>query len=86
MSRRNFDALTPSDQDLVLSVAKDSVPHMRVLWDRMTEESRSAVVSAGVHVIEVDRAPFREAVQPILKQYLQHGDLQKLYADVRSQA
>jgi tripartite ATP-independent transporter DctP family solute receptor len=86
MSRRNFAALTPSDQELVLSVAKESVPYMRVLWDRMTEESRSAVVSAGVHVLEVDRAPFREAVQPILKQYLQHGDLQKLYADVRSQA
>ena len=86
MSRRNFNALSSDDRELILAVAKESVPHMRTLWDRMTEESRNAVVSAGVHVIEVDRAPFREAVQPILKQYLQHGDLQKLYADVRSQA
>jgi tripartite ATP-independent transporter DctP family solute receptor len=86
MSRRNFNALTADDRELVLAVAKESVPHMRTLWDRMTEESRNAVVSAGVQVIEVDRAPFRAAVQPVLKKYLQHGDLEKLYGAVRALA
>jgi tripartite ATP-independent transporter DctP family solute receptor len=86
MSRRNFDALPAGDRELVLAVAKESVPYMRGLWDRMAEESKSAVIAAGVHVIEVDRAPFRNAVQPVLQQYLQHGDLERLYSSVRALA
>jgi TRAP-type C4-dicarboxylate transport system substrate-binding protein len=86
MSRRNFDALTPSDRELVVAIAKESVPYMRGLWDRMAEESKNAVVDAGVQVLEVKRAPFRDAVQPVLKKYLQHGDLEKLYAAVRAVA
>lgn len=85
MSRRNFDALTPSDRELLIAVAKESVPHMRALWDRMAEESKAAVIAGGVQVLDVDREPFRAAVQPILKKYLDHGDLHDLYAAVRSQ-
>jgi tripartite ATP-independent transporter DctP family solute receptor len=86
MSRRNFDALTPGDRELVLAIAKESVPYMRGLWDRMAEESKNAVISAGVQVIDVDRSAFRDRVQPILKKYLQHGDLEKMYAAVRAVA
>jgi TRAP-type C4-dicarboxylate transport system substrate-binding protein len=84
MSRRNFDALSPADRDLLLAIAKESVPYMRDLWDRMTAESKAAVISAGVNVVDVDRAQFRDAVQPILNKYLQGGDLKKLYATVRA--
>jgi tripartite ATP-independent transporter DctP family solute receptor len=85
MSRRNFAALTPSDRELLVAVAKESVPHMRVLWDRMAEESKAAVIVGGVQVLDVDREPFRAAVQPILKKYLDHGDLHDLYTAVRAQ-
>ena len=48
MSKRTFDALTPADREIVLAAARDSVPYMRALWDRMEAESRAHVLASGV--------------------------------------
>lgn len=86
MSRRIFDALQPSDRELVLATAKESVPYMRSLWDRMTVESREAVLKAGVKTNEVDRPAFVAAVQPTLRRYLAREDLARLHRWVREAA
>lgn len=86
MSRKTFEALSPSDRELLLTAARDSVPYMRGLWDRMSEESRQTVVKAGVQVVEVDRAAFQAAVQPVLKSYLERHDLHDLYEAIRKEA
>lgn len=86
MSRRTFDALSPSDRELVLSAARDSVPYMRDLWDRMEQESRTFVLGAGVQFNEVDRAAFHKVSAPLLEKYVGRGDLKPLYELVRAAA
>jgi tripartite ATP-independent transporter DctP family solute receptor len=86
MSRKTFESLTLTDRDLILTVARESVPYMRGLWDKMTIESREKVVAAGVKVNEVERPAFVAAVQPVLQRYLQRPDLMSLYKAMRELA
>lgn len=86
MSRRTFDALSASDRELLLATARDSVPYMRKLWDRMEAESRQLVLASGVRFNEVDRAAFHRAAAPLLKKYVARSDLEPLYALVRAAA
>ena len=86
MSRKSFEALASQDRELVLSIARESVPYMRGLWDRMNSESRDIVLRAGVQAVDVDRAAFQKAVQPVLKHYLERNDLHDLHAAVRALA
>ncbi len=58
MSKESWDALSTSDQDIVKQAARDSVPHMRDLWDARVEESMRIVTASGVEVNEVDPALF----------------------------
>ena len=86
MSRHRFDALSSADRDLVVATARESVPYMRGLWDRMQAEAREIVVSAGTKVADVDHAAFERAVQPVLQKYLHHPDIAALYAQAKALA
>jgi tripartite ATP-independent transporter DctP family solute receptor len=86
LSRRTFESLSPDDRELLLTVARESVPYMRGLWDRMNAESRVAVIRGGVEVNGVDRAPFVQAVRPMLDNYLQRDYLASLHRRVRELA
>ena len=86
LSRRSFDALAPSDREIVLAAARESVAYMRTLWDRLESQARSEVIAAGVHVNEVDRAAFQRAAQPIVDAYVHQSGLKELYSAVRSLA
>lgn len=86
LSKRSFDALSPEDQELLLQAARDSVPYMRTLWDRMEEDSRKHVIEAGIKVSEIDAAAFRRAAQPMLERYLRAGSLRAVYEQIRALA
>jgi tripartite ATP-independent transporter DctP family solute receptor len=86
MSRRRFDQLSASDQELIRTAATQSVPYMRERWDRAEAESRAAVIAAGVQVTEVDRAAFHRAAEPVLESYLEDAELQRLYEGIRASA
>lgn len=86
MSKRTFDALTPEDQALLRETARESVPYMRTLWDRMEEESRKYVIEAGVETCEIDMAAFKRAAQPMLERYLRSDMLRSLYEQIRALA
>jgi tripartite ATP-independent transporter DctP family solute receptor len=86
MSRRSFDALAPGDREIVLAAAAESVPYMRGLWDRMEQESRLAVLKAGVRFNEVDRPAFLRAVRSVHAQYLDAGPLRDLYTLIQAAA
>jgi tripartite ATP-independent transporter DctP family solute receptor len=83
MSRRTFEALSPKDRDLLLESVAESVPYMRVMWDRMENEARDKVIRGGAQVVDVDLAAFRTAVKPVTDRYLARNDLHTLYAAVR---
>jgi tripartite ATP-independent transporter DctP family solute receptor len=84
MSRRTFDALSAADRELVVATARESVPYMRGLWDRMQAEAREIVIKAGTKVVDVDRPAFERAVQPVLKKYLQHPEIAMLYEQTKN--
>lgn len=86
MSRKVFDSLRPSDRELIVWLARESVPYMRGLWDKMTLASREAVIKAGVQVNDVDRAAFAAAVRPVLDDYLDNAELAGIYRMVRAVA
>lgn len=86
LSRRSFDALAPRDRELLLQAARESVPHMRRMWDEAEQVSRTVVVEAGVQVNDVDYLPFRRATAPLLERRLAIPALRQLYQDIRDEA
>ena len=86
MSRRTFEALQPADRDLLVSAARESVPFMRQMWDRMDAESREFVLKAGVLANDVDSAAFHQAGRPIVQSYLQQQGLSQVYQSIRAVA
>jgi tripartite ATP-independent transporter DctP family solute receptor len=86
MSRRTFEALDPADRDLLIATARESVPFMRRLWDRMDAESRDFVLKAGVQANEVDVAAFHRAARPVVEKYLQQQGLSQVYESIRAVA
>jgi tripartite ATP-independent transporter DctP family solute receptor len=85
-SRRTYDALSPSDREIVVEAARESVPYMRTLWDKMEAESRTLVLAAGVKANDVDMAAFRKAAAPIHERYLADRSLRELFDSIRGLA
>lgn len=86
MSRRRFEELSPTDQDILLHTARESVPYMRQLWDRMEAQSQATVLQAGVTQNEVDMAAFQRVAQPLLEKYLRDAQLARVYRSIREVA
>ena len=86
MSKRTFDALAPADREIVLAAARDSVPYMRTLWDKMDAESRAHVLASGVQWNEADQAAFHRAAAPTIERYVRDAGLGDLYKSIRALA
>ena len=84
MSDERWKTMTVEDQELVKKCAKDSVSHMRNLWDARVAASRSVVLKEGVTVVEPDTRPFQLKVQSVWKKYLSTPDLTMLADDIQS--
>lgn len=84
MSVERWNTMAVEDQELVKKCAKDSVSHMRNLWDARVAASRSVVLKAGVTVVEPDTRPFQLKVQSVWRKYLSTPDLTKLADDIQS--
>ncbi|PWC32701.1 C4-dicarboxylate ABC transporter [Azospirillum sp. TSO35-2] len=83
MSKKTYDSFTPEEKALVRKAAKDSVPHMRKLWEEMEVSSRSIVEKAGVEVITIDKAPFQAAMKPVYDQFLTDPKLKDLLVRIQ---
>ena len=86
MSRDSLMALEPRDRELLLRLARESVPVMRAKWEESEGKARESVLAAGVKVNEVDIAAFRKAAQPLLDDYHRQPAIEALYRRIRAQA
>jgi tripartite ATP-independent transporter DctP family solute receptor len=86
LSKRTYDALTPADREIVLAAARDSVPHMRALWDKMEADSRAHVLASGVRANEVNTQAFHRAAAALLERYVADKDMGALYRSIRALA
>ena len=86
LSKRTYDALTATDREIIAAAARDSVPYMRTLWDKMESASRTHVLSAGVQANETDLAAFQRAAARLLERYVNDAGLGDLYKRIRALA
>ena len=84
-SKRVWDGLPPAEQQQLRQAAKASVAHMRTLWDAREAKALAAVKAAGVQFIEVDRAAFQTAMQPVYAQFVKDARLQQLVKSIQAQ-
>lgn len=61
-----WDALSPEDQTLVRTIARESAAMQRELWAARSDASRAAVEAAGITFVEIaDKSPFQAAMAPV---------------------
>ncbi len=84
MSKQSWDKLGPEDQELIRQAARDSVAHMRELWDAREAEARAKVEAAGAVINEVDKQPFIDAMAPVYEQFVTDATLQDLVARIQA--
>ena len=65
MSRRAWESLSDDDRSIFREAARASSRYMRQLWSGLEEHSRQQARAAGNIIIEVDRKPFAEAMDPV---------------------
>ena len=85
MSKRSFNALSPTDCDIVLDAAARSVPVMREKWAKFSEESKAKALAPEMKVTanETDREAFRATVADLVKRETESPVLASLYKRVR---
>ena len=68
-SKRSWDALSKSDQDLVRKLSREAQLEQRELWDAYVGEAETKLKAAGVKFVPADKAAFYKATQPIRDKY-----------------
>ena len=80
-----WDNLAEEDQAMIRKAAKDSVPHMRKLWDERETKARQTVEAAGSEIIPLeDRQAWVDAVQPVYAKFASTPELQSLVQKVQT--
>ena len=69
ISTNVWDGLTDQEKEWLNQAVTESAKRQEVLRDQAVEEAMNVVKEAGVEIINPDKGPFQEAVQPIYKQY-----------------
>jgi tripartite ATP-independent transporter DctP family solute receptor len=68
-SKRSWDALSKSDQELVRKLSREAQLEQRALWDAYVGEAEAKLKAAGVKFVPADKAAFYKATQPIRDKY-----------------
>ena len=68
-SKRSWDALSKSDQELVRKLSREAQMEQRQLWDAYVAEAEAKLKAAGVKFVPADKAAFYKATQPIRDKY-----------------
>ena len=85
MSKKSWEKLSPEDQEIVRTAAKESVAKMRELWQAREAESEKMVREAGVEVVkDIDKQPFIDAMKPVYEKYVTNDKLKDLVARIQA--
>ena len=69
MNAARFEGLTDAQKEAVTRAAQEAAIYEREIMTAAMDTARDAVVAAGSEIIEIDNAPFREAVAPIYAEF-----------------
>jgi tripartite ATP-independent transporter DctP family solute receptor len=84
LSKRAWDRLTPADREIIRAAAKESVPHMRKLWDAREESARKNVEAKGAQVNAVEKQPFIDAMRGVYQRFANTPELQALVSRIQA--
>jgi len=85
-SKRVWDELSREDQALIRSAARESVIHMRKLWDGYEATSRKTVETAGGEIVaDVDRKSFADALVPLYPTMIAEPKLRDMVRRIQSE-
>lgn len=83
-SKRIWDGLSADERKIIKQAAKESVPHMRKLWDEQEEKSRKLVEAAGVTIVsDVNKQSFADAVKPVYDKFASDPKLKSLISRIQ---
>ncbi|QXE02015.1 TRAP transporter substrate-binding protein [Terribacillus sp. DMT04] len=83
MSEKTWDSLTPEQQQAVEESAAISSENHNARWDQLIEESiKKAEDEMGVTFNELDQAPFKELVQPLIEERREDPKIAKVLDDI----
>ena len=84
-SKRVWDTLPEGDRGLIRQAAKDSVPHMRRLWEEREVKSRRTVEAGGAEIVPIaDKQPFVDATRPVYARFASTPELQGLVQRIQA--
>ena len=69
-SKRVWDRLTDDDRKHIRQAAKESVVHMRKLWDQREESALAVVKAGGAQIIDIDKSAFQKAMKPVYDKFI----------------
>ncbi|MDR7335912.1 TRAP transporter substrate-binding protein [Roseateles asaccharophilus] len=78
ISKKVWDKLKPEQQAQLRAAAKASVVVQREKWDAQEAKALAVVKAGGAQIVDADREPLRQAVQPVIAKFVNTPDLQKL--------
>jgi len=85
-SKQTWDSLSREDQALIRSGARDSVAHLRRLWDDYESSSRKIVETAGGEIVsDVDRKSFSDALVPLYPTMIADPKLRDMVRRIQSE-
>lgn len=69
ISTKTWNKLTPEQQQILETAAKKSEAYQQKLWEKIDADTRAQAKAMGGEIVEVDKAPFRAAVQPLFDDF-----------------
>lgn len=86
ISTKSWDRLTADEQAILQEAATASVDYEMQLYTADLEKARETVLAAGNTIVEVDPAPFKAAVQPLIDELMADPEKAALIEAVRAAA
>ncbi|HYW57338.1 MAG TPA: TRAP transporter substrate-binding protein [Polaromonas sp.] len=79
ISKAIFDKLTPAEQSMFRTAAKESVTFQRQKWDEQEAKALDIVLKSGSQIVkDVDKKSFQDAMKPVYAKFINTPDLQRL--------
>ncbi|WP_211308827.1 TRAP transporter substrate-binding protein [Kushneria indalinina] len=89
VSTATWNRLDDEQQEILQKAVEDSEAYQKDLWDEVDQQSRQQAEEMGAEFVEVDKAAFQEAVQPLYEEYREntgHAELLERIRDTEQEA
>ena len=82
ISQVKWNSFSTHEKKILIDAAKDSLNFQKILWAEQSAKELNIMKKSGVKVINVDKAPFQEKVQPMYEKL--HWKLRNLVKEIKN--